>query len=92
MGVGALRLQADQGWLGWGGVLASHRGRGVQRQLLASRVEAARAAGCRRLILETGLDTAERPNPSCRNVAALGFQTAYHRSVWVWRATPPAAP
>jgi GNAT superfamily N-acetyltransferase len=70
-------------WLGWGGTLPSYRGRGAQSAMLAARIEAARHLGCRRLVVETGPDSAEKPNPSYRNVERAGFRVAYLRENWV---------
>ncbi|MFI5371919.1 MAG: GNAT family N-acetyltransferase [Candidatus Eisenbacteria bacterium] len=80
----ALFVGGDTGWLGGATTLPSHRGRGAQRALIAARIDAARAAGCRLLAVETGPDHPERPNPSYRNMARMGFQIAYPRPSWVY--------
>jgi len=35
--------------------------------------------GCRWLVVEADPDTAERPNPSYRNLVRFGFKLAYER-------------
>jgi hypothetical protein len=77
--IGALFASRGVGWLGWGGTLASHRGRGGQSAMLTHRMRDARALGCRWLTLETAEDTPERPNPSFRNARRAGFRLLYLR-------------
>ncbi len=77
---GALYLGArGLGWLGFGGTLPSHRGRGAQQALLAARIEAGRAEGCRGFATETGAPVAGEPAPSYRNILRAGFTEAYTR-------------
>jgi hypothetical protein len=83
VGVGALYVDGEVGWLGWGGTLASHRGRGGQSALFARRIEDARAAGCRWLTVETADDLPDRPNPSYRNAERAGFQVLHRRPSFV---------
>jgi hypothetical protein len=77
--IGVLYVEGGVGWLGWGGTLASHRGRGAQSALIARRIEDARAQDCEWLTVETADDTPEKPNPSFRNVARAGFRLLYRR-------------
>ena len=79
---GSVFVREQTAWLGIGGTLASHRGRGAQGALLAARIEWARTAGARVMTLETDDDTEERPNPSYRNGARAGFTIAYRRAIW----------
>lgn len=65
-------------WLGVAATRPAFRGRGAQQALLAARIEAARAAGARRLVTETG----ERPGSSYRNILRAGFREAYVRRNW----------
>jgi GNAT superfamily N-acetyltransferase len=82
---GASFVTADVVWLGYGATLESHRGRGGQSAIFASRLADARAAGCRLAITETGEDTPEEPNPSYRNMLRAGFEVAYLRPNFVRR-------
>jgi hypothetical protein len=77
--VGALYRAGGAAWLGWGGTLASHRGRGGQTAMLARRIRDAAALGCRWVTLETAEETRERPNPSFRNARRAGFRLLYLR-------------
>jgi GNAT superfamily N-acetyltransferase len=75
----ALFVRDGLGWLSEAGTLPAARGRGAQSALLARRITDATALGCRRLVVETGDDTPEDPNPSAHNVRRAGFQLAYRR-------------
>jgi GNAT superfamily N-acetyltransferase len=81
---GGLFVRGDTGWLGGATTLPDHRGRGAQQALIAARIDAAREAGCTLLAVETGPDSEQRPNPSYRNMAKLGFHIAYERPSWVY--------
>ncbi len=83
-----LHVDGDAAWLGMAAVRPGARGRGLQRALIACRIEAARAAGCRHLVVETALDTPEKPNPSARNLRRLGFRDAYERPNWILEPPP----
>ena len=80
---GALRAQGAAAWFGFAATRADHRGRGAQSALIAARLAAARAAGCRWACVETAPDTAEKPNPSTHNLRRMGFSDAYERPNWV---------
>jgi len=77
--VAALHVEDGAGWLGWGGTLEAHRGRGAQSALIAARVRDAIAQGCRWIVSETADDLPEKPNPSFRNLARAGFHLLYRR-------------
>lgn len=78
-GTGALYVAGDVGWLGVAGTLPELRGRGAQGAILSARIEAARDAGCRVLVTETGSPVGGRPGPSYRNIERAGFTPAYVR-------------
>ncbi|MET9881460.1 GNAT family N-acetyltransferase [Actinacidiphila glaucinigra] len=59
------------------------RGRGGQTALFAARAEAAKAAGCRWLVTETGAEGPGEHNTSLRNMRRLGFKVVYERRNWV---------
>jgi GNAT superfamily N-acetyltransferase len=83
VGAGALFIHGDAAWLGAAATAATHRGRGAQSALIATRVNAARKAGCRWIAVETAADTPEKPNPSTHNLRRLGFRDLYERPNWV---------
>ena len=76
---GALHVRGGLGWLGFGGTLREARGRGGQGALLAARIAAGRAEGCRGFVTETGLPLAGEDAPSFRNIGRAGFRAAYER-------------
>lgn len=69
--------------------LAEYRGRGAQTALIAIRAQAARAAGVRRLIAETGVPREPGTNPSLNNLERSGLKPVYERVNWEW--TNPGA-
>lgn len=77
--VAALHVEEGAGWLGWGGTLEAHRGRGAQSALIATRVQDAIDLGCRWIVSETADDLPAKPNPSFRNIARAGFHLLYRR-------------
>ena len=92
----ALYVTEGVGWLGWGGTLSSHRGRGAQSALIERRLRDGIAQGCRWFTVETADDLPEKPNPSFRNVARAGFRLLYRRPSHAHvppgpRASAPAA-
>jgi GNAT superfamily N-acetyltransferase len=74
----ALYADGDSAWLGVAATKPGFRGRGAQGALLSARIDAARAAGAKRLVTETG----ERPGSSYRNIVRAGFREAYLRPNW----------
>ena len=85
---GGLYVRDGVGWLGYGSTLPSHRRRGGQGAMFARRITDAIAQGCHRLVTETGEETAEEPNPSLHNMLRVGFEVAYLRPNFVFRADP----
>jgi hypothetical protein len=79
VGTGALFVSNGLGWLGFGGTLPGHRGRGGQTAMLAARIAAGIAAGCRAFSTETGLPLPGEPGPSFRNICRAGFREVYRR-------------
>lgn len=74
----------DVAVLNSGVTLSSHRGRGAQSALIASRAAAAADAGCRWLVTQTGKVDPGTTNPSTNNVTRAGFTTLYARPAWAW--------
>ena len=61
------------------------RGRGAQSALLTARARAARAAGCRWLVAETGAEGPGDHNTSLQNMLRAGFEPLYDRVTWLWQ-------
>jgi GNAT superfamily N-acetyltransferase len=80
---GALFVQGDVAYLGYGATLPEHRGQGLQRMLLAKRMRVALALGCRWIISETGEAVPGQPNPSHDNMLALGMHPIATRDNYV---------
>jgi GNAT superfamily N-acetyltransferase len=72
-------IDGDCGWFGIGATLPSHRKRGAQTALLAARINAAIASGCRLLTTETGIPHAGEARLSYANIQRAGFAVAYQR-------------
>ena len=68
-----------------GATLPGWRGRGAQSALLTARARAARAAGCRWLVAETGAEDPGDHNTSLHNMRRAGFEPLYERTTWLWR-------
>jgi ribosomal protein S18 acetylase RimI-like enzyme len=83
---GALFFKGQCGYLTFASTSAEHRRRGAQSALIAERIRAAREAGCRWVMVETAVDLPEKPAPSFHNVRRLGFQVAYTRPNFIWKA------
>ena len=73
----ALWLDGEAAYLGFAATAAEHRGKGGQGALLARRVGHALAAGCSRLVTETGERRDDRPSSSYRNLLRHGFEERY---------------
>lgn len=85
---GFLHQGGDRAWLGLGGTVASHRKRGAQGALMATRIEAAIAAGARYIGTETGEPVAGEPNPSLANMYRCGFRKVASRLNYRWAGPP----
>jgi GNAT superfamily N-acetyltransferase len=82
---GALLFTHGEGaWLGMGATLPEARGRGAQTALITHRLREAARVGCQWATAETTPDTAERPNPSYRNMLRGGMQVLYHRAKYLF--------
>jgi len=78
----AVYVDGGEAWLGVAATRPEARGRGAQRALLSARIEAARAAGAKRLTTETGERMPDKPDQSYRNILRAGFQERYVRPNW----------
>jgi hypothetical protein len=81
----AMYVQGDVAWLGLGATASTDRGRGAQTSLLARRGSDAAKLGCKWVSAETPPDTAERPNPSYRNMRRAGMEVCYARGHYAFR-------
>jgi GNAT superfamily N-acetyltransferase len=79
VGGACLFIEGDTGWLGMGGILASHRRRGGQLALMSRRIADALDAGCRYVATETGEPMGDEPNPSLANMYRAGFERVASR-------------
>ncbi len=73
----ALWTEAPAAYFGFAATLPEHRGKGGQGALFASRIERALAAGCTRLVTETGELREESPGASYRNILRYGFEERF---------------
>lgn len=76
---GALYVNGDHAWLGFGATLESHRRHGAQTALLARRLREGKARGARIAVTETGKRLPDKPSNSYRNILRAGFEEAYLR-------------
>ncbi|HET7899943.1 MAG TPA: GNAT family N-acetyltransferase [Candidatus Nanopelagicales bacterium] len=86
--VGGMYVSDGIAWLGFGATLPDHRGRGMQKAVLARRIHEAASLDCHLVHTETEAHTAEVRNPSLANMVAVGFEHAYDKEWW---ATAPSA-
>ncbi|MER7891253.1 hypothetical protein ABTX15_15650 [Micromonospora sp. NPDC094482] len=87
-----LFVHGPVGSLNSGATLPSHRKLGAQSALIAARAEAARAAGCRWLVAETGRPAEGATNQSLVNLERAGLRVRYVRQNWRWRAETDPTP
>ncbi len=76
---GALVVDGETGWLGFGATRPAFRRRGGQNAVFAARIRHARELGAKRLVTETGERVIGRPSSSYRNIVRAGFRPAYVR-------------
>lgn len=90
-GVGNLFVGGEVGYLGGAVTVPAHRGRGIQRALMATRARAAHAAGCAWLTSETGEPVPGDPQHSMHNMQRFGLDVVgltenLATSEFAWRA------
>lgn len=76
---GAVYVNGEYAWLGFGATLESHRRRGAQTALLVRRLSEAAARGARVAVTETGERLPDKPSNSYRNILRVGFEEMYLR-------------
>jgi GNAT superfamily N-acetyltransferase len=79
-----LFIAGDVASLNAGATAPEFRGRGAQTALIHARIEAAREAGCRIVVSETGKPSPGESNPSLNNMRRAGLQPCYPRRNWIW--------
>lgn len=84
---GTVFIKDGGAWLGFGATLATHRGRGAQSAILATRILAALDAGIRLISTETGIPHVGEAGPSFKNIQRVGFRVAYGRPNMRLRST-----
>jgi GNAT superfamily N-acetyltransferase len=84
VGGGNLFVHGSVAALNGAAILPDHRNLGAQSALIAARVEAARAAGCRWVVAETGKPAEGSTNPSLTNLERAGLRVRYARQNWRW--------
>ena len=83
---GSVFVHGEVGQCFAGATKPEARGRGGQSALLQARAKAAKAAGCRWVVAETGAEQPGEHNSSLHNMLRLGFEVLYERRNWVWTA------
>ncbi|WP_034263911.1 GNAT family N-acetyltransferase [Actinospica robiniae] len=86
VGVGSIFVNGECANMMGGATLEGWRGRGVQTALLAARIRAAHAAGCRWMVAEAFAEAPGQHNSSLHNMLRSGFERLYDRVAWVWNA------
>lgn len=76
-GGAALYVHEGMGWCDWAATRPTHRGRGVQRALLAARLRLARELGCDAVYTTTGVAVPGEAQPSYHNILDAGFRELY---------------
>lgn len=79
-----LFIHGEVGSLNSAATLPTHRNRGAQSALIATRAEAALEAGCRWVVAETAKPGPGETNPSMSNLLRCGLQPMYERQNWTW--------
>ena len=77
-----LACDGDFAYLGWAGTAEAYRGKGGQNALIRARLNRAAELGCRVACSET----LEVLKTSLGNLERNGFETVYHKKVYVWDA------
>jgi len=86
MAAGAMFLQGDMAWLGWGSTLPDFRNRGGQLAILNRRLQDGITAGAKVFTIETFFEAENgKPNQSYRNVVRAGFELSHMRQLFMRR-------
>lgn len=87
----AMFVLGEGAWFGLSATTASERGRGAQTALLTRRLQDAATLGCAWVSADTQPETADRPNPSYRNMCRAGMEVLYHRPKYLFSSTTSGA-
>jgi GrpB-like predicted nucleotidyltransferase (UPF0157 family)/GNAT superfamily N-acetyltransferase len=82
-GSASICIIGETAYLSFANVLPEYRKRGIQGELLAKRIEAARERGVKWIFVDTAETSDEDPNPSYWNVLRYGFRLLYYRPNYV---------
>ena len=85
-GAGALFVDGEHAWLGFGATRPPFRKRGSQSALFHRRIADAALHGARHVSTETGVPQPGQPAPSYANILRAGFEVAYVRPNWSERS------
>ena len=81
--VSSLFIDGSAGELMGAYTLPEHRGRGAQTAMMAARIRAAAAAGCRWVCTETRSSETGQPSSALNNIRRMGFLELYERRNWL---------
>ena len=87
IGGASLFLHGETAHLFGASTLPGFRGLGAQSSLIAARAQAAREAGARRLVGETGKPDPDGESASLSNMLRAGLKPLYERENWEWSDT-----
>jgi GNAT superfamily N-acetyltransferase len=82
----SLFVKDDCGWLSFATTLPDYRGKGAQSALITRRIQDAAELGCKVLTVETAEDNAQQRSQSLQNIQKTGFEVAYIRPNFIWKA------
>jgi GNAT superfamily N-acetyltransferase len=82
----SLFVKDECGWLSFASTLPDHRGMGAQSALIARRIADAYELGCRVITAETSGDDEQNKSQSLQNLQKMGFEAAYTRPNFIWKA------
>ena len=82
----SLYVKDDCGWLSFASTLPEYRGKGAQSALIARRIQDAAELGCKVLTVETAEDNEEKRSQSMQNIQKMGFEVAFIRPNFIWKA------
>lgn len=83
-GAASMFVEGKNAWIGFAGTYPEFRGRGAQAGLTRKRIADAAGLGAELVVVETGVETAEKPMPSYRNMKRFGFIEAYQRKNYIF--------
>ncbi|MFD2264172.1 GNAT family N-acetyltransferase [Lacibacterium aquatile] len=76
----ALYVRDGIAWFDWAATDPVMRRMGAHQALLAARIDAANALGCRLMVTMVGEDVPSRPQPAFHNVERAGFKPVFSRA------------